>query len=121
MTNIAHQFLAEVLDRGKDASGNDIALDLREPQFNLVEPRGIRRREMQVHRRMGLQKLGDPTGLVGREVIGDHVQLLTGGLMGHQVCQKGDELFRGVPVRCLAQHFPCLGIERGYRDRVPCR
>ena len=119
MTDIAHQFLAEVLDRGKDASGDDIALDLREPQFDLVEPRGVRRREMQVHRRVGLQKRDDSSGLVGREVVGDHVNLLTGGLIGHKVRQKGDELFRGVPVRRLAQHFPCLGIERGVqRERA---
>ena len=117
--DIAQQFLAEILDRGKDPAGDDLALDLREPELDLVEPRGVRRREMQVHRRVGLQKLGDPSGLVGREVISDHVNLLTGGLIGHKVCQKGDELFRGMPVRCLAQHFSGLGIECGVqRERA---
>lgn len=106
MPDIAHQFLAEILDRGKDTSGDDLALDLREPALDLVEPRGVRRREMQVHGRVGLQKLGDPCGLVGREVISDHVNLLTYGLRGHQVRQKRDELFRGVPLCRLAPRLP---------------
>jgi len=113
VTDVAHELAGKVFHRGEDTPCNDVAFDLAEPQFDLVEPRGVCRREMQMYRRVGLQKCGDPSGLVGREVVGDHVNLLTGGLARHDVGQKGDELFRGVPVCRLAQHFPCLGIERG--------
>ena len=112
MPDIAHQFLGEVLDRGEDTPCDDIALDLGKPQFDLVQSRRVRWREMQPHCRMGLQKLGDPGSLVRREVIGNHMNLFPGWLLGDEVRQKGDELFGGMPVRRLAQYFPRLGIER---------
>ena len=36
--NITHEFFLQILDRTENAAGDDIALDLGEPQFNLVEP-----------------------------------------------------------------------------------
>jgi hypothetical protein len=38
LTDAAHQFFGEVPDRGEDAAGDDITLDLGEPQFDLIEP-----------------------------------------------------------------------------------
>jgi hypothetical protein len=46
VADVAHQLAREVFDRGEDAAGNDIALDLGKPVFDLVEPRGIGRGEM---------------------------------------------------------------------------
>ena len=37
-SNVAHEFSTQVAGRGKDASGDDISLDLVEPQFHLIEP-----------------------------------------------------------------------------------
>ena len=36
--DIAHDFAIQIFDRGKDAAGNEIALDFREPDFDLIEP-----------------------------------------------------------------------------------
>ena len=41
LADIAHQIAPEILDRGQDAAGNDVALDLGEPEFDLMEPRRI--------------------------------------------------------------------------------
>jgi len=41
VTNIAHQFFGQVLDRSEDTASNHIALNLGKPQFHLVEPRGV--------------------------------------------------------------------------------
>ncbi len=49
MADVAHEFAREIVDRSKDAAGNDVALDLGEPEFDLIEPRGIGRSEMQAH------------------------------------------------------------------------
>ena len=54
--------------------------------------------------RMLSQELIDAFGLVGGELVGDDVDLLAGGLMGHDVGQEGDKLRRAMARRCLAQH-----------------
>ena len=43
MTDVALDFACEVRDGDKDSAGNDIALDLGEPEFDLVEPGRIGR------------------------------------------------------------------------------
>ena len=51
-TNLASQ----VGDGRKDAARQDVALDLREPQLDLIQPRRIGGREMQPHVRMREQE-----------------------------------------------------------------
>jgi len=79
---------------GEDASGDEVPLDLGEPQFDLVEP-------------------GDLLRLLRRQVIGDHVDLFGRGLVDHDVCQEGDELRRSVPRRGFAYHLAGFSVERG--------
>ncbi len=43
MTDVAFKFAGQVLDRGEDSAGDDVALDLCEPVFYLVEPGGVGR------------------------------------------------------------------------------
>ena len=105
MPDIAHELSVAIRHRGKDATGDDVAFDLGEPQFDLVEPGGIRRGEVQRHPWILGEERLDPRGLVCRAVIRDHVNLFAGGLVGHDVGQEGDELGRGV-ARCRrAQHL----------------
>ncbi len=59
---------------------------------------------MQMHDRVGLQKLGDSVGFVGREVIGNDVNLLHWGLTSHAVRQEGGELLGGVSAGRLAEY-----------------
>ena len=46
VADVSHQLLCEIFDRREDAPRDDIALHLGEPELDLVEPRGVRRREM---------------------------------------------------------------------------
>lgn len=46
--DVAHEFASEVGHGREDAAGNGVALDLGEPQFDLVQPRGVGRGEVQV-------------------------------------------------------------------------
>ena len=54
----------------KEAPCSDLALQDREPDFDLVEPGGPRRREVEVHVRMALEP-AVVLGLVGVEVVED--------------------------------------------------
>ena len=47
VADVAHEFSAQIVERGEDASGDKIALNLGEPEFDLSEPRGVSRREVQ--------------------------------------------------------------------------
>jgi hypothetical protein len=38
---VAQELAFEVLDQGEDAAGDDIAFDLREREFDLIEPQEI--------------------------------------------------------------------------------
>ena len=71
--DVATNLAREVSDRGEDAPGEQIALDLRKPELDLIEPGRIGRREMQMHVRVVEEKGAHGLGLVRREVVGDHV------------------------------------------------
>src|SRR6266480_3639681 len=78
----------EVWDRGKDAERQQVAFDLRKPEFHLVQPRGVGRREMQMHVWMLLKKGLDRLRFVSREIVHDHVDLSTARLARDDVRQE---------------------------------
>jgi hypothetical protein len=41
MTDVTHELARQVVDRGEDPAGDHIAFDAAEPEFDLIEPRGI--------------------------------------------------------------------------------
>src|SRR6266478_7235153 len=102
LADVAYEFLAQVGDRGKDAASANVTLDLAEPQFDLVEPGRVGRGEVQMDIGVALQEVADLVGLVRREVVCDHVNLLAARLIDDNVRQEGDELGRSVPRRGLA-------------------
>ena len=71
--DIAHDFAVQIFDRSKDAAGDEIALNFREPDFDLIEPRRIGRRVMNAHLGMTSQKIADRLGLMRAQVIADDV------------------------------------------------
>jgi hypothetical protein len=73
VANVAHDLPAQITHRPENAAGDQVALHLREPKFNLVEPGRVSWGEMQVHVGVRRQELRDPFGLVRREVIQDDV------------------------------------------------
>ncbi len=103
----------------EDAPGDDVALDLREPELHLVEPGGVGRREVQLHIRMGLQEGVDVFGLMRGEIVEDDVDRDVTPLMGHDVGQEGDELGRRVPFGGASEHLAGARIERGVERKRP--
>ena len=47
LADVPHELSAQIGDGGKDATGDDVALVPDEPQFDLVEPGRVSRREVQ--------------------------------------------------------------------------
>src|SRR5260370_5933686 len=47
LADVPHELSAQIGDGGEDATGDDIALHPGEPQFDLVEPGRVSRREVQ--------------------------------------------------------------------------
>ena len=64
--DIAHDFAIQIFDRSKDPAGNEIALDFREPDFDLIEPRRIGRRVMDAYFRVARQKNRRPPWFYAR-------------------------------------------------------
>ena len=113
MADVTHEFSLQVGYGSKHATGNDITLDLGEPQLDLVKPGRIGWGEMPLDVGMCAEEGIDLLGLVRREVIGDHMNLLALGLVGHDVGEEGDELGRGVARGGFAQHLTGLGVKGG--------
>ena len=86
-TNLAR----EVRDRGEDAAREQIAFDLRKPEFDLIEPGRVGRREMQMDVRVREEKGPHGLGLVRRQIVGNHVNLSSLRLRGHDVAEELDK------------------------------
>src|SRR5215468_12186230 len=99
MADVVHELSPQVGDRREYTARNDVALDFGKPELDLVEPGGIGRSEMQVNLGMSSQKVVDLSGLMGGEVVGDHVDLFA----------------------VLPSTSPVLVSNAAYRDSVPCR
>src|SRR5713226_6282522 len=82
VANVAHKLAGQVLDRGEDPAGNDIALDPGEPVFDLIEPGGVGRGVVDMDLGVSREELLNPLGLVGREVDGNEMNLLAARLIG---------------------------------------
>src|SRR5580700_1510484 len=74
---------------------------------------------MQVQLGMIGQELRDPLGLMGREVVGDDVDLATLGLQRNNLAQEGHKLFSGMAGSGLTENLAAGGVERGVeRERT---
>src|SRR5882757_6194794 len=113
MTDVTHELTRQVVDRGEDPAGDHLAFDAAEPEFDLIEPRGIGRSKMQVQLGMIGQELCDPLGLMGREVVGDDVDLATPGLQRNDLTQEGHKLLSGMAGSGLTENL-CLSISCGH-------
>jgi hypothetical protein len=111
VTDVTKDFSPEIVEGGKDASGDDLPLDLGEPDFDLVKPGSIGGRKMHADLRVLGQKVVNEFGFMGREIISDNVDLASEGLGGYDLGQKVDELGAGMPLSGLAKDFSASGIK----------
>src|SRR3972149_9997459 len=77
VANVAHDLAAQIGHRANDTTGDQSPLHLREPEFDLVEPGGIGRCEVQGHAGRRRQELYHSLGLVSGEIIQNDVDLGT--------------------------------------------
>ena len=111
VADVAKNFSSEIVEGGKDASGDDLPLDFGEPDFDLVKPGRVSGGKMKVDFGMLGQKLLDEFGFMGREIISDNVDLASEGLGGHDLGKKVDELGAGMALSGLAKDFSASGIK----------
>ena len=69
--DVLHELSPQVGNRREYTARNDVAFDLGKPEFDLVEPGGVGRSEMQVNLGMSSQKVVDLSRLMGGEVVGN--------------------------------------------------
>jgi hypothetical protein len=84
----------EVGKRREDASGEEVALDLRKPEFHLIQPRRVGGREVQMDRRLRLKKRVNALGLVSGQIVDNDVDLPASWLGRYDVAQEVDEIPR---------------------------
>src|SRR5512134_2540506 len=117
--DVANELASEIVDGGEDTSGNDVAFDLREPIFDLIEPRRVCRREMQSDVGMICEELIDTLGLMSRKVVEDDVDFFASGLAGHDGAEESHELSTAMAVHRLAQYCAGARVERGVQRQRP--
>ena len=118
-TDIFRDFPGEVSLGGENAACDNIALNFREPDFNLVEPRGIGGRVMKLDIGMGLKEFSDRLGFVRRKVIGNDMDFFVSRLRGHNIGQKGYKLCAGMAFGRFAEDFPAGDMEGRVERKSP--
>ncbi len=117
--DVAADLPGEIGHRSEDATREEVSFDLGKPQLNLIEPRGVRRREVQLDAGMRLEKRVDLLSLVRREIVDDDMDLASRRLRRQDVLQEVDERRTGMARNGLTDDFARAGIERGVqRERA---
>ena len=109
--DITKDFSSKIGDGGENAAGDDLSLNLGEPDFDLVKPRRIGRCNMDADLGMTGQEILDELGFMSREIVGNDVDLASEGLRGHHLGKKVDELGAGMALSRLAKDFSASGIK----------
>ena len=112
-TDVAHDLSFEIVSRREDAASDQVTLDLRKPDFDLVEPGRVGRCVVDSDVWMLGEKRDDTLRLMSRKVVHDDVNFLVGRLGGHHVGQKGNKLRAGVTGGCLSNHLAGAHIKGG--------
>ena len=66
--NVLHDLDAKISDRSKNASGDEVSLNLGKPQLELIEPGRVSRRVVNVDIRMGRQECSNAFSFMGRQI-----------------------------------------------------
>jgi hypothetical protein len=74
--DVTKDFSSEIVEGGKNAAGDDLSLDLGEPDFDLVKPRRIGGCKMHADLGMTGQEIVDELSFMSREIVGNHVDMV---------------------------------------------
>jgi hypothetical protein len=83
----------------------------------LVEPGGVGWGVVEMDFGMSREELLNPLGLVGREVVGNEMNLLAARLIGDHFGEEGHELLAGVPRGGFAHHRAIARVKRGIQRK----
>ena len=75
MPDVLHDLALQTRGRREDAARDDVALDLGEPELDLIQPRRLRGREVQLHTAMLGEERPHRLRPVGREIVENDVDL----------------------------------------------
>jgi hypothetical protein len=103
--DVLHQLTGKIRYRSEDAKIDYIALDLGEPNLDLIQPRRVRRCEVEANTRIQIEELGHSLRLVCRQVIEDDVDVFRIPCSFDDICQKNKELFAGVTASRFAVYL----------------
>ncbi len=92
---------------------DDVALDLGEPELDLIQPRRVRGREVQLHTAMPGEERPHRLCLVGREIVENDVDLAPRRLRSDDVREERQKVGARVPRGGLPDHLAGLGVQRG--------
>src|ERR1700732_633168 len=101
-----HELASQIVDGVKYAARDDLALNFREPVFNLVEPGGIGWGIVDAEVGISCEKCRNLFGFMGAQVIGDDVDLAAWGLTGEDLVEELDKLGAGMPRLVLPSTSP---------------
>ena len=118
-TDIFGDFTGEVGLGGENAACDHIALNLREPDFDLIQPRGVGWRVVKLDVGMGLEEFPDRLSFVCRKVIGNEMDFLVRRLRGHHIGQKSHELCAGMAFSRFAEDLPAGDMEGSVERKSP--
>lgn len=119
--DVAAQLAGEVSDGSEDSACDDLTLDFGEPEFDLIQPRGIRGREVKMDPRMLLQKRMYQGSLVSREVFENDVDLLPGRAQGDDFRQESNEVLARVASGGFSMHPTGGRFQRGIEGQCAMR
>jgi hypothetical protein len=111
MADVAHDFAVEITGGVEDAPGNEIPLNFREPDLDLIEPRGVGRGIMEFDVGVGAQEVFDGFGFMSRKIVRDDMDGNLGRLSADQLVEKLDKFSAGVAVGGLAEDFAGGGVQ----------
>ena len=109
--DVTKDFSSEIVEGGEDAAGDDLPLDLGEPDFHLVKPRRIGGCKMEADLGMTGQEIVDELSFMSREIVRNDVDLAPEGLGSDNLSKKVDEVGSGMTLGGLAKDFSAAGIQ----------
>src|SRR5687767_15224713 len=110
--DVASNLAREIRNGAEDATREQVALNLRKPEFNLIEPGGIGGREVEMDAGMRVEERVHALRFVGRKVIDNHMNLPTAWLRRDDVAEKLDERRTRVARHRLADDLAGGRIQR---------
>ena len=110
-TDVAHDLSFEIVSGLEDPTSDQVTLDLRKPDFDLVEPTRIGRRVMEPNCRIGVEELKNTLGFVRAQVVGHDMNFSASRLAGHDRAQKVDKFDAGMPVGGLTDDVAGASIK----------